>query len=53
MLHFYLLQLKENLKATAIPNTGKSKSYGTTLELSENVTSKASMIYPIGLGTSF
>lgn len=43
----------EFLKATAIPNTGKSKSYGTTLELPENVTSKASMIYPIGLGLPF
>lgn len=43
----------ETLYEQKIPNTGKSKSYGTQIELPENIKSKCSMIYPLGLGLPF
>lgn len=41
------------LKKHATPNTGKSKAFGTRVELPENIKSKCSMIYPVGLGLPF
>lgn len=35
------------------PSTGKSKSYGTKIDLPENIKSKCSMMYPLGLGLPF
>lgn len=43
----------ENLYKLATPNTGKSKAYGTNIELPENIKSKCSMLYPVGLGLPF
>lgn len=43
----------ENLYELATPNTGKSKAYGTNIELPENIKSKCSMLYPVGLGLPF
>ena len=35
------------------PTTGKAKAYGTNMDLPENIKSKCSMIYPLGLGLPF
>lgn len=35
------------------PTTGKAKAYGTDMDLPENIKSKCSMIYPVGLGLPF
>lgn len=35
------------------PNTGKSKAYGSNIELPEGIKSKCSMLYPVGLGLPF
>lgn len=43
----------ENLYDLNVPNTGKSKAYGTDIELPENIKSKCSMLYPVGLGLPF
>lgn len=43
----------EHIYELAVPNTGKSKSYGSTIELPENIKSKCSMLYPVGLGLPF
>lgn len=43
----------ENLYELNVPNTGKSKAYGSTIELPENIRSKCSMLYPVGLGLPF
>lgn len=43
----------ENLYELNVPNTGKSKAYGSTIELPENIQSKCSMLYPVGLGLPF
>lgn len=43
----------ENLYEHTVPNTGKAKSYGSKIELPENIKSKCSMIYPLGLGLPF
>lgn len=43
----------ESLHKLNIPNTGKSKAYGSTIELPENIKSKCSMLYPVGLGLPF
>lgn len=43
----------ENLYELNVPNTGKSRSYGTNVELPENIQSKCSMLYPVGLGLPF
>lgn len=43
----------ENLYELNIPNTGKSKAYGSKIELPENIKSKCSMLYPVGLGLPF
>lgn len=43
----------EHIYELSVPNTGKSKSYGSKLELPENIKSKCSMIYPVGLGLPF
>lgn len=43
----------EHIYELNVPNTGKSKSYGTSVELPENIKSKCSMIYPVGLGLPF
>lgn len=40
----------ENLYELNVPNTGKSRSFGTNVELPENIRSKCSMLYPVGLG---
>jgi conjugation system TraG family ATPase len=43
----------EHLHTNVIPQTGKSKSFGTKIELPENIRSKSSMVYPLGLGLPF
>lgn len=43
----------ENVYELNVPNTGKSKSYGVNVELPENIRSKCSMLYPVGLGLPF
>ncbi len=43
----------ENLYELNVPNTGKSRSFGTNVELPENIRSKCSMLYPVGLGLPF
>lgn len=43
----------DNLYELNIPHTGKSKAYGSTIELPENIKSKCSMLYPVGLGLPF
>lgn len=43
----------EHIHELCVPNTGKSKSYGSSIELPENIKSKCSMIYPVGLGLPF
>lgn len=43
----------ENLYELNVPNTGKSRSFGTNVELPENIRSKCSMLYPLGLGLPF
>lgn len=43
----------ENLYELNVPNTGKSRSFGTQVELPENIRSKCSMLYPVGLGLPF
>lgn len=43
----------ENLYELNVPNTGKSKAYGTNIEVPENIRSKCSMLYPVGLGLPF
>lgn len=43
----------EHLYELAIPNSGKSKAFGSKIELPENIKSKCSMIYPLGLGLPF
>lgn len=43
----------EHIYELCVPNTGKSKSYGSSIELPENIKSKCSMIYPVGLGLPF
>lgn len=43
----------ENLYELNTPNTGKSKAYGSKIELPENIRSKCSMLYPVGLGLPF
>lgn len=48
-----LSQEGEHIYELNVPNTGKSKSYGSSIELPENIKSKCSMIYPVGLGLPF
>lgn len=43
----------EYLNEIKTPNTGKTKSIGTKIELPENIKSKCSMLYPLGLGLPF
>ena len=43
----------EHIYELSVPNTGKSRSYGSCIELPENIKSKCSMIYPVGLGLPF
>lgn len=43
----------DNVFELNIPNTGKSKAYGSDIELPENIKSKCSMLYPVGLGLPF
>lgn len=43
----------ELLHELKVPATSKSRAMGTHLELPENISSKTSMIYPIGLGLPF
>lgn len=43
----------EHIYELSVPDTGKSKSYGCSIELPENIKSKCSMIYPVGLGLPF
>lgn len=43
----------ENLYELNTPNTGKSRAYGSNIELPENIKSKCSMLYPVGLGLPF
>lgn len=43
----------ETLYELNVPNTGKAKAYGSSIELPENIRSKCSMLYPIGLGLPF
>lgn len=43
----------ENVYELNVPNTGKSKSFGASVELPENIRSKSSMLYPLGLGLPF
>lgn len=43
----------EHIYELAVPNTGKSKAYGSSIQLPENIKSKCSMIYPVGLGLPF
>lgn len=43
----------EHLYELTIPNSGKSKAFGSKIELPENIKSKCSMIYPLGLGLPF
>lgn len=48
-----LSQEGEHVYELNVPNTGKSKAYGSSVELPENIKSKCSMIYPVGLGLPF
>ena len=48
-----LSQEGERLYESNRPNTGKSRSYGVNVDLPENIKSKCSMVYPLGLGLPF
>lgn len=41
------------LSELVVPKTGKAKSFGSKVELPENIKSKCSMVYPVGLGLPF
>lgn len=43
----------EHLNELKAPNTGKTKSFVNKIELPENIKSKCSMLYPLGLGLPF
>ena len=43
----------EHLKELNLPHTGKSKAFGGRIEIPDNIKSKCSMLYPLGLGLPF
>jgi conjugation system TraG family ATPase len=43
----------EHLYENVEPHTGRAKNSGTKIELPENIKSKCSMMYPLGLGLPF
>lgn len=43
----------EHLKELNLPHTGKSKAFGGQIEIPDNIKSKCSMLYPLGLGLPF